>query len=108
MDIINEYLKRTRNVEELPGGIIYERPRPRIKCKDGFTVSVQAGEYLYCRPRINGADEYERVELGFPSAEDELIIDYAEDPDDPTETVYCYVPIDIVVKLIEKHGGIVN
>lgn len=107
MDIINEYLKRTRNTVEIDG-ITYERPRQWIECKDGFTVSVQAGEYLYCAPRENGADEYECVELGYPSAEDELILDYAEDPGEPTETVYGYVPIDIVVKLIEKHGGIVN
>lgn len=107
MDIINEYLKRTRIVLHKSWGT-YEGPRPWIECADGFTVSVQAGEYLYCSPRINGAEKYERVELGYPSAEDELIIDYAEDPGEPTKTVYGYVPIEIVVKLIEKHGGIVN
>lgn len=108
MDIINEYLKRTRVVKRLPSGLTYENVRPWIRCKDGFTVSVQANEYAYCIPRENGANMYEHVELGFPSTADELIEDYAEDPDNPTETVYGYVPIDIVVELIEKHGGIVN
>ena len=47
---------------------------------------------------------YESVELGFPSEADELIYEYAEEGD-YTNTVYAYVPVDIVEKLIEKHGG---
>jgi hypothetical protein len=48
------------------------------------------------------------VELGFPSEEDDLITDYADMyvVDNPTKTVYPYVPIEIVNELIEKHGGI--
>ena len=49
--------------------------------------------------------DYESVELGFPSIEDELINEYAED-EPYTETVYGYVPIEIVEELINKHGGI--
>lgn len=108
MDKINEYLKRTRDVYTYPDGLYVERPRKPIVCVDGFTISVQAGFGMYSIPRINGADEYTKVELGFPSEADELIMDYAEDPDDPTETVYGYVPIEIVNELIEKHGGIVE
>lgn len=40
--------------------------------------------------------------------EEPLIADYAVDPDDLTQTVYGYVPIEVVNKLIEKHGDIVN
>lgn len=106
MDKINEYLKRTRNTVTLSDGTVVERNHPRIFCKDGFSVSVQASWVHYCRPRIDGADEYEAVELGFPSAEDSIIEEYAEDPTNLTGTVYGYVPVDIVNKLIEKHGGI--
>ena len=49
--------------------------------------------------------DYESVELGYPSIEDELINEYAED-EPYTETVYGYVPIEIVEELINKHGGI--
>ena len=65
MDKINEYLKRTRSVETGRDGFEREGLRTRLICKDGFSVSVQASEFHYCRPRINGADEYEAVELGF-------------------------------------------
>lgn len=80
--------------------------RPRLCCNDGYSISVQASEFHYCTPRINGAQDYESVELGFPSEEDELINEYSDGGFDYTETVYGYVPIEIVENLIEKHGGI--
>ena len=61
--------------------------RPRVHCADGFSVSVQASQYHYCRPRIDNAEKYNTVELGYPSASDDLITDYAED-DTYTNTVY--------------------
>lgn len=108
MDKINEYLNRTRCITRYPDGSEFEGIRPPMKCKDGFEISVQASRYHYCSPRINGAYEYDTVELGFPNEEDILIIDYAEDPVHPTKTVYGFVPIEIVNKLVEKHGGIVD
>ena len=81
--------------------------RPRVRCADDFSVSVQASQYHYCRPRIDNAEKYNAVELGYPSAADDLITDYAEG-DTYTDTVYGYVPVEIVDKLIEKHGGIVD
>lgn len=108
MDKINEYLNRTRKVENSPFGYVFEKIRPWIRCADGFEVSVQASEHHYCTPRINGAAEYDTVELGYPSTDDPLIIDYAEDPEEPTNTVYGFVPVHIVCELVEKHGGIIN
>ena len=80
--------------------------RPRLYCNDGYSISVQASAFHYCSPRLNGLQDYKSVELGYPSSEDELINEYAEDDLDYTDTVYGYVPIEVVEKLIEKHGGI--
>lgn len=80
--------------------------RPRLYCNDGYSISVQDSEFHYCSPRLNGLQDYKSVELGYPSAEDELINEYAENALDYTDTVYGYVPIEVVEKLIEKHGGI--
>jgi len=107
MDKINEYLNRTRNTRTYPDGFTVEGNRPRLVCKDGFSVSVQASSYHYCSPRVDGADKYETVELGYPSTADQLIADYAECYDNLTNTVYGNVPVSIVNELIEKHGGIV-
>ena len=79
----------------------------RITCKDGFSLSVQATHGAYCSPRENLGPWYE-VEVGFPSSEPELIMSYAEQPEKPTDTVYGYVPIELVEQLIELHGGIVT
>lgn len=98
---VQKYLNKTRNFTE-------NRIRPYIHCPDGFEISVQASAVHYCIPRKDNAEFYEAVELGFPNLKDDSIIEYAETPDKPTETVYGCVPIELVEKLIQKHGGIVN
>ena len=105
---VKEFLTTTIKSRKYPFSdkiIIIQENRPRLLCNDGFSISVQASKFHYCSPRLDGAQDYEKVELGYPSHEDELINDYAED-DDYTNTVYGYVPIEVVEKLIEKHGGI--
>ena len=79
--------------------------RPRLFCKDGFNMSVQASAGHYCIPRKT-VDSYESVEIGFPSEEEGIIISYAEDKNSPTQTVYACVPIQLVQDVINKHGGI--
>ncbi len=91
----------------------------RITCTDGFSVSVLAGAGCYCTPRpdywpFEGgiareySGPYSEVEVGFPSeppAPWDSWETYAEEPDRPTETVYSYVPVQLVRDLIEAHGG---
>lgn len=102
MSILREWLKNTYEITE--GG--YLKVRPRIVCKDGFSMSVQAGYYLYSTPRANlESGNYTEVEIGFPSEKEDLICGFAEDHSDYTETVYPYVPIEIVENVIQKHGG---
>ncbi len=110
---VKEFMRKYRRITKYPPEWIFSNDpissimRPWVVCEDGFTVSVQASSFHYCSPRENLLDQdYDKVELGFPSAEDSLIIDYAEDPDDPTQSVYGWVPIEIVEELVEKHGGI--
>lgn len=79
--------------------------RPRIVCNDGFTMSAQASSGHYCSPR-KPQHEYFSMEIGYPSIEEPLIAEYAEDKDSLTETVYGYVPCNIINEVIEKHGGI--
>ena len=103
---IKEFLTTTIKTHKyLFSDEIIQENRPRLFCNDGFSISVQASSFHYCKPRLDGIQDYESVELGFPNMEDELINEYAED-DNYTETVYGYVPIEVVERLIEKHGGI--
>lgn len=107
MQII-EHLKRTYELHEvtLMSQMQFLKVRPRIICKDGFSISAQASQYAYCTPRLNLENcEYEEIELGFPNKHEPLLDGYAEDTD-YTQTVYPYTPITLVEKVIEKHGGI--
>jgi len=80
----------------------------KVECADGFTMSVQANETAYCDPRDNDAESYTSAEVGFPSHKEELLMDWAEDPADPTGTVYAWVPRQTILNVIAKHGGIVT
>jgi hypothetical protein len=80
----------------------------KIVCADGFSMSVQASGTAYCTPRKSGAARYSEVEVGFPSSREDLLLEYAEDRGNPTETIYGWVPANIVSLVIAKHGGIVE
>ena len=71
-------------------------------------MSVQAGVYNYCDPQETDAPKYDLVEVGFLAAEEPILMPYAETPEDPTGTVYAYVPVELVTNVIVKHGGMVS
>jgi hypothetical protein len=77
----------------------------KIICADGFSMSVQASSFTCCSPRLTGASVYSEVEVGFPSARVESLMPYCEDRHNPTDTVYGWVPVEIVSAIIANHGG---
>ena len=79
----------------------------QVVCADGFRMSVQAGEGMYCTPRDDNGP-YSEVEIGYPSSREECIMPYCEDPERPTDTVYGYVPKQFVTYVIAKHGGMIS
>lgn len=71
-----------------------------VYCMDGFHMSVIDMDEMplaYC--------DDTSVEIGFPSEKEDLIMEYAEDHDRPTRTVYSFVPHEVVHEVIMKHGG---
>ena len=113
-DAVNTFLEATRKEHEFTNkdGVVTSffglgkmlKVRPRFVCADEWSVSIQTGYCPYCSPR--GCDgPYENVELGYPSAMEGLLMDYAEDRDRPTDTVYAYVPVTLVNDVIRMHGG---
>jgi len=81
--------------------------RKKITCADGFTMSVQASATNYCEPRDNYGP-YLSAEVGFPSSYDFYLHEYAEDKDNPEETVYGWVPAHVIRMCIDAHGGVVS
>ena len=78
-----------------------------VVCADGFRMSVQANGTAYCDPR-DDAGPYTQVEIGFPNREEPMLKQWAEDPSDLTGTVYAWVPRQVVLNVIAKHGGMVD
>lgn len=90
------------------------RPSNGITCADDTTVSVVAHYGAYCAPRPEHfasdppVDGYTHVEVGFPSVRPEpwsQWVEYVEDEEHPTETVYGRVPVGLVREFLEAHGG---
>jgi len=79
--------------------------RPMVAA-DGYTASIQASSHHYCTPRTDEGP-YTHVEIGFPDAPDGLLKPYAEDPSNPIDTVYGWVPIGIIAQVFASHDGIV-
>lgn len=96
---LNDYLFRNRR------GML-SLPIHPIKCKSGLTMSVQASIHHYCQPR-NDDGPYQQVEVGFPSRQIDDLMQYAENPAIPTETVYAYVPTTLVEQIVNDNGGLV-
>lgn len=91
-----------------PNNISKNKIRKPIVCRDGFKMSVQASDACYCEPRANLADgNYSEWEVGFPNEEEEDLLPFIEvEGGDPKKNVYPYVPTEIILEVIEKHGGI--
>ena len=114
---INEFIKNNLKVKTLSDDplmkhIATSSRLPHIVCADGFSMSVQVGYSLYCTPK-KVAKRYSAVEIGFPSDHEPLIEKWAEfspfnedENPDYTDTVYPYVPVAVVDKVLKKHGGI--
>jgi hypothetical protein len=82
---------------------------PRIKCKDGFTISVQGRDGAYCLPREDyPATPYTHVECGYPETGtgfgDAVLTKGLREYFDGG--VYPYVPVEIVQSELDAHGGI--
>ena len=115
---INEFIKNNLKVNVLSEDPLMKHMMtssrlPHIVCVDGFEMSVQVGYSLYSTPK-KIAKRYSAVEIGFPSEPEELIKEWAEflpfseedEEPDYTDTVYPYVPVGVVDKVLKKHGGI--
>lgn len=142
--IVNKYLEQYNGIKD-----DFRQTAPRITCKDGVTLSVQVGKFLYCTPRTDYGP-YSKVEVGFPSIrppdswepyfegewqvpgligslvriwQDRSMVwhgfktmrkykssftlkNYLRIADNATNSIYAWIPIELVDKFIREHGGI--
>ena len=77
-----------------------------LELNDGTKMSVQAKSFCYCTPREDNATEYTAVEIGFPNKKIDLLMPYVEDASRPTDTVYGWVPTEVLAQVINNAGGV--
>lgn len=95
-----EWLKETAKHPQSVGILV----RPRIFCKDGFSISVQGSGAHSSEPReVRRDGQYKSLEVGYPSTDERLLDPYRETY---LSDIYTYVPVDVIEEIIENHGGI--
>lgn len=97
---INKYIRDNRVI--IRGTALVKK----LVCKNGLTLSVQASFFHYCSPREDSLSHYDSVEVGYPSRKVDDLMEYAERPETPTETVYGWVPVDVINKIVDDNGGV--
>jgi hypothetical protein len=76
-----------------------------IRLGDGTKLSIQAGtSSSYSRPR-GKSNRYSSFEVGFPSREIPELMPYIEmKEDEPTKSVYPYVPVETLEIIMSTYG----
>ena len=83
----------------------FKNQAKRINCLDGESLSVQASSGHYCSPR-DDVGPYTEVEVGYPTCSPpKSMMEFAENAENPTATIYAWVPVPVVREFIEDHGG---
>jgi hypothetical protein len=85
----------------------YQHLRPKVVCKDGTTLSVQASRTHYCQPRMGGFGPYREVEVWPEVAPPQSWGKYYDGEYEKGVTgVFGYVPVELVQDFIDGHSGI--
>lgn len=103
-------MDENRQDKDLGGGRMYRGNVSRIILADGGVMSIQASEFHYCQPRRNldSYADYECFEVGFPSKHYPELDPYQDifTSDDPTDSVYGWVPKEVIEEIINRAGGV--
>jgi hypothetical protein len=105
MDVLSAYVTRMRD-KATENQLSHDQVPPLV-CRDGLKLSVQASSSHYCEPK-NHVGPWKSMELGFPSRSVPELRSWREDLGDDSpdeECVFGWVPVDMLLKTIEKHGG---
>lgn len=77
-------------------------PLQPLHCGDE-SLSIQASRYHYCEPR-NERGPWTLVEVG--GRHEDALARWSETPSDPSDSVFAYVPIDVVQAIVDMHEAI--
>jgi len=99
--------KQYTNSNTTQSGVSSNMHNPRTYCKNGTSLSIQAGQYFYSKPRRD-TGPWTHFEVGYIKDNSGIIL-Y---PECFTQFGYCvdnevaaYVPADIINQFIYDNGG---
>lgn len=101
---LSDYLKLSQGEDNIP--------RPLVRCNDGFSLYISAGQNARSEPDVELSDttRYEEVEVSYPSEADPVLKKFADEylylTGDLTDSVFPYMPVELVEEMLESHGGI--
>ena len=100
----NKYLRETCLQNNIGAYVV----RPYAICADGYRVSIEGRSepVVRCWPHEDAA-EYTHVMVFSPSCEDEELTPYHCEPRWQGK-YYDFVPVKVMDKVLEKHGGVVG
>lgn len=79
----------------------------RLVLANGVSLSIQASGTHYSSPRETVPySQYTAFEIGYPSERIEALMPYCDNEDEPTDTVYAYVPLEVLDVYIASVGGV--
>lgn len=79
---------------------------PVIRCLNGFTCTINAGYGYRSEPKADRAKFYRKVEVAYLSMPYRPLKLYADNKKSYPNTSFSFVPLDIVISMINSHGGI--
>jgi hypothetical protein len=108
MDYVHQHFKKHATLRS------YDRVLPAMRCKSGFTLSIQASTAHYCTPR-NNEGPYSHVEVMFltPTQIPETFKPFFEDVDGGSwgtvrNALFANIPVGFINHWIELNGGPVD
>jgi len=99
-----EYLQRMEELIEYQG-FVSTTILPSIETNNGLEIAIQAGELFCCSPRDNYGP-WELVEINYINRRIEKLTAYADDAENIEDTIYRWVPVDLIDEIVEENGGI--
>jgi hypothetical protein len=99
---LNEYIKSNKSYDPLFGG----RFTRHIRCVDGYKVSVQVGTDPFGKPYYARREGGRWVEVEVYFFDKPVPIDYPWGIYDDGSGLCKYVPVEVVERLVEDHGGL--
>ncbi len=88
--------------QKLPNRNPFIQLKPIIVCKDGFSISIQAGESLHSNPRKDNESFYNSYEICLFGELEPIFTEYLSDG------IGSYVPFALINHVLESHGGVIG